>query len=169
VDGPIYYGADLDSASIDACRALYPELAARLGTCPGAYELPAESAFDVEFDAIVAKEVIEHLDDPDRWVRGLAARLAPGGELLLTTPNYGRFSTLPLLESTLLELVARRDGYSRRHIHPSRFTRERLEKLPVPPGLERVEVESTWTGWALFGRWRMSDVPELLRPEVGPA
>jgi SAM-dependent methyltransferase len=95
VDGPVYYGADLDGASIDACRALYPELAARLGTCRSAYELPVEGAFDVEFDAIVAKEVIEHLDDADRWVRGLAARLSPGGELLLRTPNYGRLSTLP--------------------------------------------------------------------------
>jgi len=148
----VYYGADVDEASIAECRACYPELAPRLAVCPGPYELPAGDAFEEPFDAIIAKEVIEHLEEPERWARSLAKRLAPGGELLITTPNYGRFSTLPLLEGTLLELVARLDGYSRKHIHPSRFTRTRLEELPVP--LELLEVESTWTGWALFGRWR---------------
>lgn len=153
VDGPRYYGADLDPDSIAACRVRYPELEARLAVCPNAYELPSGGEFDVEFDAIVAKEVIEHLDDPERWMAALARRLAPGGELLITTPNYGRFSTLPLLEATLLELFARRDGYSRRHIHPSRFTRERLRNLDLP-GLTILQIESTLTRWALFARWR---------------
>ena len=153
VVGPIYYGADLDAASIDACRSRYPQIAERLAVCPGPYELPTTGAFAIPFDAIVAKEVIEHTGDPERWAQNLAARLAPAGELLITTPNYGALSTLPLLESTLLELLARRDGYSRKHIHPSRFTRERLEALRLP-GLELLEVEATFTRWALFGRWR---------------
>jgi SAM-dependent methyltransferase len=153
VDGPCYYGADLDPGSIAACRARYPELEARLAVCPSPYELPSGGAFDVSFDAIIAKEVIEHLDYPERWMAMLARRLAPGGELLITTPNYGPCSTLPLLEATLLELFARRDGYSRQHIHPSRFTRERLRKLALP-GLTLVQLESTLTRWALFARWR---------------
>jgi SAM-dependent methyltransferase len=153
VTGPVYFGADLDESSVSACRRRYPEAAERLAVCPSPYDLPAAGEFDIEFDAIVAKEVIEHLEDPERWVRGLAARLAPGGELLLTTPNYGAFSTLPLLEATVLELFARRDGYSRRHIHPSRFTQERLASLSVP-GLVLMQIECTRTRWALFGRWR---------------
>lgn len=153
VVGPLYYGADLDPGSIATCRDRYPELEEHLAVCPNAYELPSGGAFDVAFDAIVAKEVIEHLDDPERWIGALAKRLAPGGELLITTPNYGRFSTLPLLEATLLELFARRDGYSRKHIHPSRFTLDRLRRLPVP-GLTLVQLESTLTRWALFARWR---------------
>jgi SAM-dependent methyltransferase len=153
VEGPVYYGADLDPASISACKALHPELAARLAACPGPYELPVGGAFDVQFDAIVAKEVIEHLDDPERWMAALVERLAIGGELLITTPNYGTFSTLPILEATLLELFARRDGYSRRHIHPSRFTRRRLQTLSLP-GMQLLQIESTLTRWALFARWR---------------
>jgi len=153
VTGPVYYGADLDEGSVSACSSRFPEAAERLAVCPSPYELPAAGGFAVEFDAIVAKEVIEHLEDPERWVRALAARLAPGGELLITTPNYGRFSTLALLEATVLELFARRDGYSRRHIHPSRFTRKRLAALDVP-GLELMEIQDTWTHWALFARWR---------------
>lgn len=153
VEGPDYYGADVDPESIRRCRELYPELRERLAPCPSAYELPSAGAFDVQFDAIIAKEVIEHLDEPERWLVALAGRLRAGGELLITTPNYGRFSTLPLLEATVLELFARRDGYSRRHIHPSRFTRQRLERLAIP-GMHCFQVQGTLTGWALFARAR---------------
>jgi SAM-dependent methyltransferase len=149
-----YFGVDLDARSIEACRARFPELATRLVTCPGPYELPHGAGFDRGFDAIVAKEVVEHLDDPARWVRALCERLAPAGDLLLTTPNYGRWSTLGLLESTILEVLARRDGYSRMHIHPSRFTPVTFRALDVPRDVEHVELSVTWTGWAMFGHWR---------------
>lgn len=155
-DRPQYYGVDLDESSVAACRQRFPAMQDRLAVCPGPYQLPREGAFDVAFDAIVAKEVIEHLDDPERWVRALAAALAPGGELLLTTPNYGRWSTLALLEATVLEVVARRDGYSRKHLHPSRFDRKRLSELSIAPDVTLIDIETTRTGWALFGRWRKS-------------
>lgn len=162
VEGPTYHGADIDEASIRRCGELYPALAGRLAVCPNPYQLPTGEAFDVPFDAIVAKEVIEHLDEPERWLQALAERLAPGGQLLLTTPNYGPLSTLPLLESTLLELVAWRDGYSRKHIHPSRFTRRRLMAVRVP-GLGPFEVETTATGWALFASARKLGAVSLER------
>jgi len=151
---PEYYGVDLDANSVATCSARFPEMKDRLAACPSPYELPQQGAFSVPFDAIVAKEVIEHLDDPERWVRTLAGALAAGGELLLTTPNYGRWSTLPLLEATLLELVARRDGYSRKHLHPSRFDERRFRELSIAPDVRLVAIETTRTGWALFGRWR---------------
>lgn len=153
VEGPCYYGADLDPASIAACRARYPGQAERLAVCPDPYELPSTGPFATDFDAIVAKEVIEHLDDPERWLTALADRLAPGGKLFITTPNYEALSTLPLLEATILEFFARRDGYSRKHIHPSRFTRRRLREMTVP-GLTLIQLECTFTRWALFARWR---------------
>jgi SAM-dependent methyltransferase len=158
--GPIYYGADLDARSIEACRERFPEMKARLAVCPDPYRLPSNSVFDTGFDAIVAKEVVEHLDEPERWARSLTDRLEPGGELLLTTPNYGRLSTLPLLESTLLELMARRDGYTRKHIHPSRFGPRSFRALGVGPEIDLVELRVTWTGWALFGRWRKTLKPQ---------
>ncbi len=38
-------------------------------------------------DVVVAGEVIEHLDDPGRFLDGLHALVAPGGLLVVTTPN----------------------------------------------------------------------------------
>lgn len=40
-----------------------------------------------QFDAVVAIEIIEHLENPFRFVRECARLLKPGGLLFLTTPN----------------------------------------------------------------------------------
>lgn len=80
-----------------------------------------------QFDAIYAKEVIEHIHAWPTWLAGLRRSLVPGGRLWLSTPNYGE-PWLPSLESTVLELVARRSGFSRKHIHPTRFSRRSLER-----------------------------------------
>jgi SAM-dependent methyltransferase len=79
------------------------------------------------FAAIYAKEVIEHIHAWPSWLAGLRRALVPGGRLWLSTPNYGE-PWLPTLESTVLEMVARKDGFSRRHIHPTRFSRRSLAR-----------------------------------------
>ncbi|HXJ34661.1 MAG TPA: methyltransferase domain-containing protein [Candidatus Eisenbacteria bacterium] len=40
-----------------------------------------------QFDLVVSFQVIEHLPDPVGYLRALAARIAPGGEMIVTTPN----------------------------------------------------------------------------------
>lgn len=45
------------------------------------------SAFAAPFDGIVAMEIIEHLENPRAFLRGLCASLKPGGFIVLTTPN----------------------------------------------------------------------------------
>jgi SAM-dependent methyltransferase len=151
--GALFFGCDLDPRTIAKCRDQYPEMRDRLAVCPSPTELPRGPGFDEPFDLVVAKEVIEHLEDPPAWAQMLARRVRVGGGLALTTPNYGRFSTLPLLESTVLELIARRDGYSRAHIHPSKFDPRSFAALDVGPGMHLVNVQLTWTRWAMVGHW----------------
>jgi 2-polyprenyl-6-hydroxyphenyl methylase/3-demethylubiquinone-9 3-methyltransferase len=50
------------------------------------------------YDLIVSMEVIEHVADPILFVRALAARLAPGGILILSTPNRTPLSRLAMID-----------------------------------------------------------------------
>src|SRR5690349_10915847 len=76
-----FYGCDIDARAIDECRRAHPTRADRFALCPGPYELPDANGFAEPFDVVVAKEVVEHTLDPERWARGLTRRLAPGGTL----------------------------------------------------------------------------------------
>lgn len=100
------------------------------------------------FAGIYAKEVVEHVLAWPAWLTGLRRALVPGGRLWLSTPNYGE-PWLPAVESTVLELIARRDGFSRKHIHPTRFSRSSLRRGLVGAGFESVAVKSTPTRLAL--------------------
>ncbi|RYY45224.1 MAG: 3-demethylubiquinone-9 3-O-methyltransferase, partial [Sphingomonadales bacterium] len=49
------------------------------------------------FDLVVSMEVIEHVADPAGFVRGLADALAPGGLMILSTPNRTPLSRLAMI------------------------------------------------------------------------
>jgi 2-polyprenyl-6-hydroxyphenyl methylase/3-demethylubiquinone-9 3-methyltransferase len=51
-----------------------------------------------KFDLITSMEVIEHVTDPAAFVGALEERLAPGGLLILSTPNRTALSRLLLVE-----------------------------------------------------------------------
>jgi 2-polyprenyl-3-methyl-5-hydroxy-6-metoxy-1,4-benzoquinol methylase len=91
------------------------------------------------FAAIYAKEVVEHVRAWPGWLTGLRRALVPSGRLWLSTPNYGE-PWLAALESTVLELIARRSGFSRRDLHPTRFSRRSLSRGLVGTGFDQVEV-----------------------------
>lgn len=51
------------------------------------------------FDLVTSMEVIEHVADPRAFVAALADRLAPGGLMVLSTPNRTTASKLLLVEA----------------------------------------------------------------------
>lgn len=153
-EGVTFFGCDLDPNAISESRRLFPTMADRLAACPSPTELPSEGAFAGDFDVVLAKEVVEHLPQPAPWAQMLARRVRVGGSLLLSTPNYGLDSSLGVLERTVLEWFARRDGYSRAEIHPSKFDRARLRALDVGPGMSLVGIDVPWTRWTLLGHWK---------------
>ncbi|WP_419827086.1 bifunctional 2-polyprenyl-6-hydroxyphenol methylase/3-demethylubiquinol 3-O-methyltransferase UbiG [Sphingomonas sp.] len=52
---------------------------------------------DERFDFVCAMEVVEHVADPAPFVAGLARALAPGGLLVMSTPNRTALSRLALV------------------------------------------------------------------------
>jgi 2-polyprenyl-3-methyl-5-hydroxy-6-metoxy-1,4-benzoquinol methylase len=116
----------------------------------GGTVVPPEQPIELgrRFSAIYAKEVVEHVDSWPNWLVGLRRALVPGGRLWLSTPNYGE-PWLPAIESTVLELVARRTGFSRRDLHPTRFSRSSLTRGLVAAGFTDVDVTPTSTRLAL--------------------
>ena len=100
------------------------------------------------FAAIYGKEVIEHVLSWPLWLTGLRRALVPSGRLWLSTPNYGE-PWLPAIESTVLEVIARRSGFTRKHIHPTRFSRGSLVRGLRAAGFESVEAHTTPTRLAI--------------------
>jgi len=100
------------------------------------------------FDTVVSMDVIEHVPDPVGWTREALRVLKPGGQLFLTTPNYASLS-FRLIENTALEAVARFQGFSRKHIHPTKMTPERLRRTLVEAGAGWQTVASVAFGWVL--------------------
>ncbi|ASK89265.1 bifunctional 2-polyprenyl-6-hydroxyphenol methylase/3-demethylubiquinol 3-O-methyltransferase UbiG [Sphingorhabdus sp. SMR4y] len=88
-----------------------------------------------DFDLVTSLEVIEHVDDPQAFVNGLAASLADDGLMILSTPNRTALSNLLLVE------LAERTGQIPRgtHHHEQFITPDELEKLLSNAGLDVVD------------------------------
>lgn len=65
------------------------------------YRAVGVESVEGKYDLVTSMEVIEHVADPQQFISGLAARLADGGLMILSTPNktaWSRLLTITLAE-----------------------------------------------------------------------
>jgi 2-polyprenyl-6-hydroxyphenyl methylase/3-demethylubiquinone-9 3-methyltransferase len=98
-------------------------------------ELSQLAAEGKGFDLVTSMEVVEHVADPAAFVAGLAALLAPGGLLVVSTPNRTPLSRLAMI--TLGEGLGRIPKGT--HDWNKFLTPEELERLLSDAGLKVID------------------------------
>jgi len=92
------------------------------------------------FDVVIAADVIENLSQPRPLLRQMAAVLADGGEILLSTPNFAHWYPRLRIASGLFD-------YDRRGIldqnHLRFFSRRSLLRMVLSSGLDVEEIRYT--------------------------
>jgi 2-polyprenyl-3-methyl-5-hydroxy-6-metoxy-1,4-benzoquinol methylase len=101
------------------------------------------------FDVVVAADVIEHVRRPDILLQQMAQVLAPNGELLVSTPNFGHwYPRIRVATGTF--------GYDRRGIldetHLRFFTAKTLRTLFSSHGLDITELRHTGLPFDVLSR-----------------
>ena len=81
VDSTRYLGVDQDEESIAIAKNKFPTH--RFLTLTDF----AQSQNDNQFERIVGLAVIEHVEDPQKWLAWLRTLLKPDGQVVLTTPH----------------------------------------------------------------------------------
>ncbi len=101
------------------------------------YRAVGVEALAGQYDLVTAMEVIEHVAEPRAFVASLAARLAPGGLLILSTPNRTAWSRL--LTITLAE------GFGKiprgTHDYDAFITPEQMTQMMAEAGLMVEDIE----------------------------
>lgn len=101
------------------------------------YRATTVEALDGQFDLVTSMEVIEHVAEPQAFVAALAARLAPGGLLILSTPNKTALSKL--LTIGVAEMIGAVPKGT--HDFDKFVAPERMKLLLGSAGLKCVDVE----------------------------
>ena len=108
-------------------------------------------ALDGQFDLVTSLEVIEHVADPGAFLKALASRLAPGGLLILSTPNATGWSKLMMI--TLAEGLGRIPKGT--HAFDKFISPNRMKLLLADAGLTCLDVEGI--GWSPTRGLHLSD------------
>jgi SAM-dependent methyltransferase len=87
------WGLDLDREGIESLK-----MQGFANLCHGSAEEPPATVPRAYFDTVIAGEVIEHVRNVGRFLDSTAELLAPGGSLVITTPNALRYyNAIPAL------------------------------------------------------------------------
>ena len=115
--------SDLSAIELDTGAFALP------GVTPLAADLNLDfaSAVGRQFDLITAIEIIEHLDSPRHFLREAWKLLAPGGRLVLSTPNIAHWvGRVWFMARGELRNFKEMDYHHQRHISPINHTHVRL-------------------------------------------
>ncbi|HJP66259.1 MAG TPA: methyltransferase domain-containing protein [Actinomycetota bacterium] len=100
---------------------------------------------DGAFDAVICSEVIEHIPREEIDLSDMVRVLAPGGTLVLGTPDYGRW-TWRTLEAMYKKVFPQ--GYATEHINP--YTRQGLREEIERLGLVVMDVQYVFGSEMIF-------------------
>jgi 2-polyprenyl-6-hydroxyphenyl methylase/3-demethylubiquinone-9 3-methyltransferase len=89
------------------------------------------------FDLVTSMEVIEHVADPQAFLKSLSARLAPGGLLVLSTPNRTALSRILMV--TIAEGIGRIPKGT--HDHARFITPGEMKAMLTAAGLAVIDCE----------------------------
>ncbi|HET9812000.1 MAG TPA: bifunctional 2-polyprenyl-6-hydroxyphenol methylase/3-demethylubiquinol 3-O-methyltransferase UbiG [Sphingomicrobium sp.] len=115
------------------------------------YRVAAVEEMDGTFDLVTSLEVVEHVADPAAFIRALSARLAPGGLIILSTPNktaWSRLLTIGVAEA--VGAVPKGTHDFDKFIGP-----DRMKQLLADAGLKCIDVEGV--AWSPTRGLHLSD------------
>ncbi len=122
---------------------------------------------DATASALFAGELIEHLLDPAAFLDECSRVLAPGGVLVVTTPNLAELqSRARFLAGRSPRHVDPLHEYLKLHVRP--FTPDMLRRVLARSGFRVERLRSNYVVWRRHGRkrWRSRALAQLL-PTVG--
>ena len=108
----------------------------------GAFETKIEGTFD----AVISLEVIEHLENPWQFLRGIMKLVQPGGAVIISTPNIGSpRSILSFIKNGAFKYFQKWDFTPGGHITP--ISQLHLVKIIEQAGFINVRVGSAGSPW----------------------
>jgi ubiquinone/menaquinone biosynthesis C-methylase UbiE len=116
---------------------------------------------DGAFDAVICSEVIEHVPREEIDLGDMVRVLAPGGTLVLGTPDYGRW-IWRALEGAYKKVFPQ--GYATEHINP--YTRRELRREIERMGLTVLDVQYVGGSEMIFHTEKPAELPTTARPTL---
>lgn len=103
---------------------------------------PLPDAVGVDYDVVVAGDILEHVMEPHQLLTDLVTKLRPGGEVLVSVPNFGHWYPRGRIALGAFD-YDQRGPLDRGHIRF--FTRRTIERLIRDCGLRIIESRTVGT------------------------